>query len=88
MGANYRACCNSRSRIEFIAKLGVVVEEVDESVYWLELLANHSVSLPNEVAPVLTESRELRAIFAKALGTARTNFKMTKAKNRSGQIIK
>jgi four helix bundle protein len=80
VGANYRACCNARSRIEFIAKLGVVVEEIDESVYWLELLSNRSVSQPGEVAPVLTEARELRAIFAKALGTARTNFKMTRSK--------
>jgi four helix bundle protein len=80
VGANYRACCNSRSRIEFIAKLGVVVEEIDESVYWLELLASRSVSQPDEVAPVLAEARELRAIFAKALGTARTNFKMTQIK--------
>ena len=81
VGANYRACCNARSRIEFIAKLGVVVEETDESVYWLEVLASRTVSQPGEVAPVLTEARELRAIFAKALGTARTNFKMTKSQN-------
>jgi hypothetical protein len=65
----------TRSRIEFIAELGVVVEEIDESVYWLELLARRSVSQPDEVVPVLAEARELRAIFAKGLGTARTNLK-------------
>ena len=38
IGANYRAACRARSRAEFIAKLGVVVEEADESIYWIELL--------------------------------------------------
>jgi four helix bundle protein len=80
VGANYRACCNARSRVEFIAKLGVVVEETDESVYWLEMLnQSSSASRSSEVAPVLAEARELRAIFAKALGTARANLKMTKS---------
>ena len=36
VGANYRAACRARSRAEFIAKLGIVVEEAEETVYWLE----------------------------------------------------
>ena len=88
VGANYRACCNARSRIEFIAKLGVVVEEIDETVYWLELLARRNVSEPDGVVPVLAEACELRAIFAKSLGTARTNLKMTKAQKSNDPTIK
>jgi len=80
VGANYRACCNARSRVEFIAKLGVVVEEIEESVYWLELLGNSNLRPMPEVMPVLTEARELRAIFAKSLGTARINLKIAKPK--------
>ena len=78
VGANYRACCNARSRLEFVAKLGVVVEEIDESVYWLELVNGSNLRPVPEVTPVLAEARELRAIFAKSLGTARGNLKITK----------
>jgi len=80
VGANYRACCNARSRAEFIAKLGVVVEEIDESVYWIDLVGRSQLRPMPEVTPVLTEAGELRAIFAKSLGTARNNFKMNKSK--------
>ncbi len=73
VASNYRATCNARSRREFIAKLGVVVEEADESICWLELIDRRAM-LPNaEVRPVLVESIELRNIFAKSLGTARAN---------------
>ena len=73
VGANYRGSCTARSRAEFIAKLGIVVEEADESVYWLDLIS-HACSLPSpDVHTVLTEARELRAIFGKSLGTARFN---------------
>ena len=88
VGANYRACCNARSRIEFIAKLGVVVEEIDETVYWLELLARRNVSEPDGVVPVLSEARELRAIFAKGLGTARTNLKIEKSQKSNDPTTK
>lgn len=79
VGANYRACCNARSRAEFIAKLGVVVEEIDESLYWLEVMTGSRLRSPSEMLPVRAEAAELRAIFAKSLGTARANLKMTKS---------
>jgi len=70
VGANYRAACNARSRAEFIAKLGIVVEEAEESVYWLEIVSRlHLVSGP-EPAGLRRESVELRAIFSRSLGTA------------------
>lgn len=40
VAANYRAVCRSRSKAEFVAKIGVVVEEIDETVFWLELLSD------------------------------------------------
>jgi four helix bundle protein len=40
VGANYRAACHSRSRADFISKMGIVVEEADESVFWIELLTD------------------------------------------------
>jgi four helix bundle protein len=79
VGANYRASCNARSRLEFIARLGVVVEEIDETLYWLELIAGSSLLSPSHADPVRAEASELRAIFAKSLGTARTNLKMSKS---------
>jgi four helix bundle protein len=81
VGANYRACCNARSRAEFIARLGVVVEEIDEAVYWLELATDASRLSSSEVLAVHAEATELRAIFAKSLGTARANLKATKSMN-------
>ena len=79
VGANYRACCNARSRVEFIAKLGVVVEETDESLYWLELMAGAQLLSPSDMLPIRAEAAELRAIFAKSLGTARANLKMKRS---------
>jgi four helix bundle protein len=63
VGANYRAACRARSRAEFASRLGVVAEEADESVYWLELISEGN-SVPKEIlSPLLTEADELTAIF-------------------------
>ena len=78
IGANYRGCCNARSRAEFIAKLRVVVEESDESVYWLEVIINTHLLPHGDVVPTHSEAIELRSIFARSLGTARANLKRTK----------
>jgi four helix bundle protein len=63
VGANYRAACRARSRAEFAAKLGVVVEEADESGYWLELISAGGLLATNSVQPLLEETNELVAIF-------------------------
>jgi len=73
IGANYRASCIARSRDEFIAKLGVVVEEADEAIYWFELITAANLLRATEVRALLIEGAELRAIFGKSLGTARLN---------------
>ena len=79
VGANYRACCNARSRVEFIARLGVVVEEIDETLYWLDVIAGSRFLPPSHGDSLRAEASELRAIFARSLGTARTNLKMSKS---------
>ena len=82
VAANYRASARARSRDEFIAKLGVVNEEADEAVYWLEFMKGASLADAARVDELLTEARELRAIFAASCRTARRNHRGRKT-NRS-----
>ena len=64
VGANYRAACRGRSKAEFIAKLGTVEEEADESAYWLELIIDAGVMKAARVQTLLQEATELTAIMA------------------------
>ena len=73
VAANYRATCNARSRAEFIAKLGLVVEEADESVGWIEMIGRAQLLTLEKVDAIRIEAVELRAIFARSVGTARRN---------------
>ena len=61
VGANYRAVCRARSRAEFIAKIGVVVEEADETIFWLELLAETGIVKESRLSDLLGEAKELTA---------------------------
>ena len=69
--ANYRATSRSRSRKEFVAKMGTVAEEADEAVFWLELMLKTKLGDNATVLILLAEAKELRAIFAASYGTAR-----------------
>jgi len=71
VGANYRAACRSRSRNEFIAKIGIVLEEADETVYWLELLKDAGIIRAEKLGALIKEANELTAIFVASLRTAR-----------------
>ncbi|MEK6337027.1 MAG: four helix bundle protein [Acidobacteriota bacterium] len=71
IAANYRAVCRARSKAEFIAKIGIVVEEADETVLWLELLVETDIVKEPRMASLLKESNELLAIFAASQYTAR-----------------
>ena len=64
IGANYRAACRARSRREFAAKIGIVLEEADESVFWFELAAESGVAKIEAITPLLKEASELVAIVA------------------------
>jgi four helix bundle protein len=71
VAANYRAVCRSRSKAEFIAKVGVVVEEADETVFWLELLGETAIVPQKRLEELLLEANELLAIFAASQRTAK-----------------
>ncbi len=71
VAANYRAACRWRSKAEFISKVSVVVEEADETAFWLELLIETSIIPEVRLRDLLTEANELLAIFAASLWTAR-----------------
>ncbi len=72
VAANYRATCRARSKAEVIAKIGVVVEEIDESVLWLEYLADAEIMKPAELASLQKEANELLAIFTASQLTAKS----------------
>lgn len=69
--ANYRATCRARSRAEFVAKLGIVVEEMDETVFWLELLVDGKIVPEKRLKALLQEANELTSIFAASRRTAK-----------------
>ena len=70
VAANYRAVCRSRSNPEFIAKMGTVIEEADETAFWLELLDEASITSERQIDPLLQEAGELVKIFAASRLTA------------------
>jgi four helix bundle protein len=71
--ANYRAACVGRSRADFVAKLGIVHEELDESVFWVELAPDANLVRPDIVAPILSEGNQLLAIVVASINTAKHN---------------
>jgi four helix bundle protein len=70
--ANYRAVCRSRSRAEFIAKMGTVVEETDESAFWLEMLIRTEIVPAQALKTLCGEADELTSIFVASLRTAKS----------------
>jgi len=71
VGANYRAACRARSQAEFIAKMGIVEEEVDEALYWMELLTEAGLMPKAKLSPLMKEAKELLAIAIASINTAR-----------------
>lgn len=71
IAANYRAVCRARSKAEFVAKMGVVAEEADEAVLWLELMTESGIVSIEKTEALLKEANELTAIFAASQRTAR-----------------
>jgi len=83
VAANYRAACRARSKAEFIAKLGTVEEEADESAFWLDLIIDSSLIDERKVRPLLNEASELVAIMASSKKTATKS----QVANRKSQIL-
>jgi four helix bundle protein len=72
VGANYRSACRAKSKADFIAKLSIVEEEADESLYWMELLGELSAGHENELSRLMNEANQLVAIMVSSKKTART----------------
>ena len=70
VGANYRAACRGRSIAEFVAKIGIVEEEADESAFWLELIIEGAFLKERRVKPLLDEANEITRIMASSRITA------------------
>jgi four helix bundle protein len=79
VSSNYRSSRRARSRAEFIARLGIVVDEADETEHWLSVLMKSGLAAGTELEWLLRESAELRAIFSKSLTTARANHQILKS---------
>lgn len=73
MAANYRAACRGKSPADFIYKLKIVEEELDESIFFLEMLAEFNKEETNEITTLVKEGNELLAITVKSIITTRTN---------------
>ena len=71
VGANYRAACRGRSKADFISKVGITIEEADESQHWLEMLAEAGIVSPDKLKPLMQEANELVAILTASAKTAR-----------------
>ena len=76
VGANYRAACRARSKADFVSKMGIVEEETDETIYWMELLIDTEIVKRSRIADLLDEANQILAIVISSIKTAigfRTN---------------
>ena len=80
VAANYRAACRGRTEADFANKLGVVEEEADESLFWLEMLRDAKLTGAEKLAPLLKEADELTAIFTASHKTAKRSLSNRKSK--------
>jgi len=71
VAANYRAACRGRSKAEFVAKLGIVLEEADETLFWLELIDEMSISGGSSVGFLMQECDEITAMMVTSIRTAK-----------------
>jgi four helix bundle protein len=71
VAANYRAACRARSKAEFVARIGIVAEEADEAVLWLELLIESGTIKSDMTVALLREAKELAAILTASRQTAK-----------------
>lgn len=73
VGANYREAFRARSKSEFIAKMGDCLKELDESCYWLDLLAGAGIVSSARLEPLLDEANQLTAIFVTIIKKAKSS---------------
>jgi four helix bundle protein len=71
IGANYRAACRGKSKADVIAKLAIVEEEADETIYWLDLLIESKIVEPSRVDSLMKETNEIVAMVVASIRTLR-----------------
>lgn len=71
IGANYRAACRARSNEEFYSKLSIVVEEADETLFWMELLIEAEIIKHEKIKDLMNENIEILSIMAASRKTAK-----------------
>ncbi|MBM4041457.1 MAG: four helix bundle protein [Planctomycetes bacterium] len=71
VGSNYRAAARARSRADFVAKMGIVEEEADESLYWMEILVEAGIVRPHLLHSLMAEAGEILAMVVASIRTAR-----------------
>jgi four helix bundle protein len=81
VGANYRAACRSKSKKDFINKLKIVEEEMDETLYWISLIEECELIKSEKLSQLKAEANELLAIFVTSLKTAKENLRITISKS-------
>ena len=72
VAANYRAACRAQSKKAFVSKLSIVVEEIDETFFWLEVIADLKIINPNKLIELLKEAEELTKILSSSRKTAQS----------------
>ena len=85
VAANYRASCMERSRAEFLAKLGIVEEEADETVFWIDFAADAELTKRHLVDNLINEGEEILKIVISSRKTARRNLKRRSEPPNNGQ---
>lgn len=71
--ANYRAAGRGKSSKDFIAKLGIAEEECDETIFWLEMITEAELAMPDKIQPIRQEAKEILAIIVASINTAKSN---------------
>jgi four helix bundle protein len=71
VGANYRAACRGKSKPDFVSKMGIVEEEADETIYWIELLIDAGIVKHSRVADLLEEADAILSITVSSIKTAK-----------------
>ena len=82
VGANYRAACRGKSEADILHKLSIVEEEADESLYWLELLAEAEIFSKTKLSPLMQEINEIVAMTVSSIKTLRSKKTLTNPKSK------
>jgi len=83
VGSNYRSACRAKSMADFISKMGIVEEEADESLYWMELLIEAGIEVSLQMKALMKEAGELLAITVASIQTSRKSKNLNKGERRS-----